>query len=288
MVLVRRMNGIVLHEVYLGAPGRNGDEVLARVRNQLDDWFHSVPRPPPPGPAHHLFFELYYNVCLTTLYRPSPLFAHTHPMRMPALRKAAGRAIELYRQLHAERKMAQNYVHLYHIVSLAVALIYTLIESEGDPQNLQLSSWRREAVREVDVCENLLATFCVAWPGVSKFRDAFATLAADVKAKIAVPDQPAPTAPQQLQTWCAPAQLLSNTTTTAPDISLAQQILHPSPTTSQDAADQALWDSWTTPNPFATTADYQTLDVNVAGVGMDALLASVGLSGFDTTLDWQL
>lgn len=288
MVLVRRMNGIVLHEIYLGAPGRNGDEVLARVRNQLDDWFHSVPRPPPPGPAHHLFFELYYNICLTTLYRPSPLFAHTHPMRMPALRKASGRAIELYRQLHAERKMAQNYVHLYHIVSLAVALIYTLIESEGDPQNLQLSSWRREAVREVDVCENLLATFCVAWPGVSKFRDAFATLAADVKARIAVPDQPAPAAPQQLQTWCAPAQLLSNTTTTGPDISLAQQILHPSPTTSQDAADQALWDSWTTPNPFATTTEYQTLDVNVAGVGMDALFASVGLSGFDTTVDWQL
>jgi hypothetical protein len=71
------------------------------------------------------------------------------------------------------------------------------------------------------------------------------------------------------------------------DISLAQQILHPSPTSSQDAADQALWDSWTTPGPFHSVPT-PAFDLNVAGVGMDALLASVGLSGFDSTVDRQV
>jgi hypothetical protein len=123
---------------------------------------------------------------------------------MPALRKAAGRAIEIYRQLHGERKMAQNYVHLYHIVSLAVALIYSLIESEGDPQNLQLSSWRRGAITEVDMCESLLATFCVAWPGVARFRDAFGSLAADVKARMVIPEQHLPSLTEQIQSWCVP------------------------------------------------------------------------------------
>lgn len=256
---MRRLSGIILDEVYL-AP-RLGDLeerelTLARIHNLVDDWYDGIPRDAA-GECVPLF-ELYYNVLLTNLHRPSPLCTSTQALRMVSLRRTAYRTIELYRAVRAQRGLAENYVHLANIVTVAVTVVYTLLEADGNPRNLALRAWRREAFAQVDVCEQLLANFCINWPGVSRFCSAFNVLANEVRGKLG--GQPAP--PPAVWPLVAPQQTqVSGFSDTG---------------TSPQFSDQGQWDAWAAP-ALLTEADMQ---MALSGIGVDALLASVGLNVF--------
>ncbi|ORY26754.1 hypothetical protein BCR39DRAFT_599621 [Naematelia encephala] len=258
MILVRRLHG------NRPARSRDGDQVLLRLRNQIDDWLQSVPTPPSPGPRYHELFELYYSILLTALYRPSPLFAHTSPRRLPTLRKAASRGIQLYCELHAANRMSQNYVHYHHIVTLSLALVYTLLESEGDPQNLEISSWRRDAVREISDCEQLLSTFCAAWPGSAQFRKAFGDHAAEVKTRLMIVEPFVPSIPPQFQ---PPTDVTSSASvlSTIPDIAVPEEVTQQPPTTHQVdmTDDQAWWNQWTDVDTLQPSDSLLRFDFNM-------------------------
>ncbi|WVQ78314.1 hypothetical protein IAT38_000399 [Cryptococcus sp. DSM 104549] len=274
IVLLRRLDGIVLHEVYL-FPARDADPdiTLTRIRNEIDSWNDSIPVST--SNRGYWPLELGYHQLICKLYRPSPLFAHTHPSRMTTLRRSSYRVIEMYRSLQAEQRVPQNYVHLHMIITASVALIYTLLESEGDPQNLHLAAWRRQALQEVGNCEELLGNFAVCWPGVSKFREAFSHLADDVKVRLR--DSVQPTTAAQ---WAAPppAQVVGPTNTE--ELPVYPTLPEFSPTW---AWDMASWDeAWMMPDVEVqeVTPDAALHMNSVSGMGIDELLLSIGLGGF--------
>ncbi|OCF58735.1 hypothetical protein L486_03225 [Kwoniella mangroviensis CBS 10435] len=315
VVLLRRLNGHVLNEVYLinDAQKAQGEQTLAKLRNQIDDWFHSTPRSPEDG-SYNPFLKLCYNLLITALYRPSPLFSHTHPSRMSRLRKSASRAIDLYGQLYAQKRCAENYVHLFNIVTVSVTLVYTLIEREGDDLNLEISSWCREAVRQMVTCEKLINDFCKDWPGTAKYREAFNALANEVKTKMKHSSPSTGTETDDRSPMQAQSQPLdipfdpfvqANTQTPQipQDITISTHIpvsgtsatstsgLALSPTLFEGLVDTALWNQWTLQdNGIVGQVDPERtedpLGINMSGVGIDALLASVGLSAF-TDFEWD-
>nr|XP_019047091.1 hypothetical protein I302_03698 [Kwoniella bestiolae CBS 10118]OCF26021.1 hypothetical protein I302_03698 [Kwoniella bestiolae CBS 10118] len=300
MILLRQLNGQVLNEVYLvnDSQKSQGEQTLAKLRNKIDGWFDSTPLSQMDG-SRNPFLELCYNLLLTALYRPSPLFSHTHPSRMSRLRKSASRAIDLYGQLYAQKRCAENYVHLFNIVTVSVTLVYTLIEGEGDDFNLEISSWCRDAVRQVVTCEKLIDDFCKDWPGTTKYREAFRGLANEVKTKMKQPSLTEEIIPHnQVQSQPVEMEFVEQQVRPIPqDVIPPNQIpnsgpcLAISPTLFETLEDTALWDQWTLPNNgLVGTAELGTaedpLGINMSGVGIDALLASVGLSAF-TDFDWE-
>lgn len=288
-VAYRRLCGLILEQVYL-SPTKDpaeAEQVLSNLHNHLDKWFRAVPLNEHGETS--VLFELYRNILLTSLYRPSPLFNSTHPMRMSGLRRSAWKSVKLYRKLQHGNELMENWVHFSNIVTVSTTLIYTLLEAEGDDRNLQLSSWRREALAQVDSCEELLGSFCAFWPGVTRFAEAFHLLAEGVRTKIGDADSS-----EEPNLWVTP-QTTSQTNTSlpnprsvtpsAPQI-LALQATEPGFHTgtgtfagpSPQFSDQALWDSWTVPDLIM---DEQVAQMpSVQGMGLDALFASVGLNLF--------
>lgn len=255
LVLMRRLNGIMFEKITLAAQIPDPDALFTDLRNQIDDWwtnvqasFSTIVAPSTYHSSRHPFFELNYNLFLTNLYRPSRLFAQTAPMRIPILRSASSRAIEMYRELNDRRRLPQNYVQLNNIVVIAVSLLYAIGENEGDPRNLDIGSWRVKALEDMSKCEKLLAGFCVGWPGVERFRQAFGELAMSVKGRLIRSSQPT-----SLPAWSFPAPTLPT---------------QPAPTpVSMGMGDQGALGS----TDWTEVTDFGTIDV-------EAFLSSVGLS----------
>ncbi|KAL1413830.1 hypothetical protein Q8F55_001614 [Vanrija albida] len=272
---MRKISGIILTQVYLSPPpdvGEDREQVLATIHNMIDDWYSAIPRDSK-GECY-AWFELFYNILMTNLYRPSSLFHNTHPLRMTALRRTAYRAIQLFKVLQSDRGLAENLVHLSSIVTAAVTLIYTLLEAEGDPRNLALNAWKREALSQVLETEQLLAGFCANWVGVQRFYDAYHTLANEVRTKVGA--QPEPDAMHwTASTAASTLSLLPSSMSLTPQVQVGMlpsggaAASGPSP----QLSDQGLWDAWTGP---ALLSDAE-LQMALPGLGMDALLASVGL-----------
>ena len=183
---MRRLHGVMLEKIHLAPEISDPEVVLVDLRNRIDDWWTDTISSASNG-FQHPILELNYNLFLTNLYRPSRLFAQTPPLRMPLLRSASYRAISLYLDLHSRRRIAQSYIHLYNIVVLAVSMLYTIGEAEGDNRNFDISSWRTKALSDIEATQSLLSTFCTGWPGVNRFRQAFTALAANVKVKLVRP-----------------------------------------------------------------------------------------------------
>lgn len=207
LVLLRRLNGVMLDKMYLAREIPDPEMVFTDLRNQIDGWWNDTLSSVPPahtalgsGHSRHPLFELNYHLFIVNLYRPSRLFAQTLPARLPTLRKSASRAIELYTQLTIGRRIPYNYVQLNNIVVIAISLLYTLDEKEGDAHNVELLSWRLGAMDDISASEVLLSTFCEGWLGVLDFRVAFGRLANTVRAKIT--RSPIPTS--TLPLWTAP------------------------------------------------------------------------------------
>lgn len=195
--------------MYLAREIPNPEVVFTDLRNQIDGWWNDTLASVPPssssavrkhGYSRHPLFELNYHLFIVNLYRPSRLFAQTLPARLPTLRKSASRAIELYKQLTIDRRIPYNYIQLNNIVVIAISLLYTLDEKEGDSRNVELLSWRLGAMDDISASEVLLSTFCEGWLGVSDFRVAFVRLANTVRAKITRSPIPVTTLPL----WTAP------------------------------------------------------------------------------------
>ncbi|KAL1413834.1 hypothetical protein Q8F55_001618 [Vanrija albida] len=284
-VAYRRLCGRILEQVYL-FPTKDpteAEQVLSNLHNHLDKWFRAAPMNEEGGTA--VLFELYHNILLTSLYRPSPLFNSTHPMRMSGLRRSAWKSVKLYRKLQQDNELMENWVHFSNIVTVSTTLIYTLLEAEGDDRNLQLSSWRRDARDQVDFCEQLIGGFCAFWPGVTRFAEAFHLLAEGVRAKVGSAD----TFEQDL--WVTPQVASAGVPSTSAMAAAAPHILAIQASESTSASgsgtfagpspqfsDQALWDSWTVPD--LVTDEQVAQMASVQGMGLDALFASVGLNLF--------
>lgn len=204
---MRRLNGIMLEKLNLAVEISNPETLFTDLRNQIDDWWNNVTTSFPvkgavsPSQSQHPFFELNYNLFLTHLYRPSRLYSQTTPMRIPILRAAASRAIELYWDLYDRRRIPQTYVQLNNIVVLSVSLLYAVGENEGDQRNLDIGSWRQKALLDLNRCERLIMVFCDGWPDVQKFREAFGQLAMGVKGRLIRSNQPT-----SLPSWSFPVQ----------------------------------------------------------------------------------
>lgn len=281
-IKMRKISGIILSQVYLSPPpdvDENREQVLANIHNMIDDWYGDIPR----DSKGELFawFELFYNILLTNLYRPSSLFNNTHPLRMTALRRTAYRAIQLFKVLQSDRGVAENLVHLSSIVTAAVTLVYTLLEAEGDPRNLALNAWKREALSQVLETEQLLAGFCANWVGVQRFYEAYHTLANEVRTKVGAQpegDQSARWTTAGTTPSTLPSTMLPGSMSLTPQVQMGTLPMSGQPHAvasgpSPQLSDQGLWDAWSGP---ALLSDAE-LQMALPGLGMDALLASVGL-----------
>lgn len=207
--MLRRLQGMVLNDVYLNGKSQPDPEAtLLRLRNHLDNWYHSMAKNPKTGQPH-AYFELGYNIVLVWLYRPSNMCPSTPPHRMPTLRRAAYRAIQLYREGQEEERQVENYVSYCQLVCMCVTLVYTLLEGEGDPSNLLLIAWRQTALEQVAAAEDSLAKFCANWPGIKRFTQAFDNLAAGLKAKL---EEQKPGSPPPM--WVLPSTTNGTTSTT--------------------------------------------------------------------------
>ncbi|WOO85473.1 Protein STB5 [Vanrija pseudolonga] len=207
--MLRRLQGMVLNDVYLNGKSQPDPEAtLLRLRNHLDNWYHSMAKNPKTGQPH-AYFELGYNIVLVWLYRPSNMCPSTPPHRMPTLRRAAYRAIQLYREGQEEERQVENYVSYCQLVCMCVTLVYTLLEGEGDPSNLLLIAWRQTALEQVAAAEDSLAKFCANWPGIKRFTRAFDNLAAGLKARL---EEQKPGSPPPM--WVLPSTTNGTTSTT--------------------------------------------------------------------------
>ncbi|KAL1405567.1 Rac GTPase-activating protein BCR/ABR [Vanrija albida] len=210
--MLRRLQGMVLNDVYHNGKSQPDPEAtLLRLRNHLDNWYHSMTRNPKTGQPH-AYFELGYNIVLVWLYRPSPMCPSTPPHRMPTLRRAAYRAIQLYREGQELERQVENYVSYCQLVCMCVTLVYTLLEGEGDPSNLLLIAWRQTALEQVAAAEDSLAKFCSNWPGIQRFTKAFNTMAAGLRAKL---EDQKPGSPPPM--WVLPSTTNGTTTSTTPN-----------------------------------------------------------------------
>lgn len=197
MITFRRLQGVVLDKAFL-TPCPNPDAVFASLRNQIDSWYASVSCVVGNQYSETLF-ELFLNILLVTLYRPSRLYLQTRPARLPLLRAAACRGVVLYHSLRRQDRLPPNYVHLNIIVTMGVSLLYAIGEYEGDPDNLEIDSWRAKCLVDIKSCESILNAICEGWPGIHRFRAGFATLAGRMRARLERPvaysTDPSPSAP---------------------------------------------------------------------------------------------
>ena len=205
VVYLRRLQGIILRDVYLSPTGvEDPEDVSSRVRNDIDEWYESLPRAANGRP--HPYLDANYHLLLVRLYSPSPLIRQTPAASMGVLRNSAYRLMELYGSTDQEYRIQRNHITLAHLAFACVALVYTLIETESTPANLKLVSWRRKALAQLDSAEVLLAGFSFQSVHAMANVRAFAKLTSDAKKRIGeVPPVPPPVQPS----WSGPGSSVS-------------------------------------------------------------------------------
>lgn len=202
---------MILDQAFL-SPCSNSSAVFAQLRNQIDTWYATVSAIEADWYTETIF-ELFLNTLLVTLYRPSRLYPQTRPLRLPLLRAAACRGIVLYNSLRRQDRLPPNYVHLNNIVTMGVSLLYAIGEYEGDPDNLQIESWRAQCLVDIASCEDVLNATCEGWPGIKRIRNGFATLAGRMRNRLDFSIvNPSPSAPvlSMASTTMAPAPVADN------------------------------------------------------------------------------
>jgi hypothetical protein len=205
VVYLRRLQGIILRDVYLSPPAcEDPEDVSSRIRNDIDEWYDGLPRSSKGNP--HPYLDANYHLLLVRLYSPSPLIRQTPAASMGVLRNSAYRLMELYGSADQEYRIQRNHITLAHLAFACVALVYTLIETESTPANLKLVSWRRKALAQLDSAEVLLAGFSFQSVHAMANLRAFAKLTSDAKKRIGeVPPVPPPAQP----TWSGPGSGVS-------------------------------------------------------------------------------
>lgn len=58
-----------------------------------------------------------------------------------------------------------------------ISLLYSLVHYGGDARNSHSAEWRVSALQQVQMCQELLDSFCVGWPNTDRYRETFKQLA---------------------------------------------------------------------------------------------------------------
>ncbi|KAL1413828.1 hypothetical protein Q8F55_001612 [Vanrija albida] len=309
----RQVAGFVAEAVYL-APQGDARETQQRIHALADDWYASIPRDEAGGVLP--FFELCYHALQVNIYRPSPLAPATEASRMPILRRHAYTGFGLQTTLTAKGSDAANTLQFLSMINLAATLIYTILEADGDPRNLDSAVWRQDALAQTAEVEELVARYCEHTPGGIRFRAAFSGCANQVRAKMAAAESaegtagaahPPPHGSSSLVDassgcsdplccamskangtgpceGCGRAQTRAFTAPTF-DAPLHSYFQHPPvvnpPQDQSTTLPRELWESWAAPSLLGE----QNLELAVAGIGMDELFANVGLDLYAPTVD---
>lgn len=170
------------------------DATIASIHRQLDQWYEDTPVArrivvTGEGFTSGSFFALWHNLYLAALYRPSPLCPHMTRTRLQTLRGASTRAIDLFRDLHRDKRLPANHIHLQQIFVSCISLLFCLCRYDGaqtlspfnvrpplkltlcragDPSNVLSPSWRHSAIERLESCNDLLNDFSAGWPATQK------------------------------------------------------------------------------------------------------------------------
>ncbi|KAI5480300.1 hypothetical protein MNV49_001259 [Pseudohyphozyma bogoriensis] len=184
IIRMRRIGGLIQREVYripsAQLPAEEREAIIARLQRELDEWFEATPQghTPSQGVFHHAaYFALWYNLLLSAIYRPSPLLPHTSRARLQMLRLSSTRSIELFWELHKDRRIASNHVNLQQMFIGCISLLFCLCEYDGDRNNALSPTWRHAAVERLQSCSDLLSSFSTGWPATKKYQETFDRLA---------------------------------------------------------------------------------------------------------------
>lgn len=184
-VLLRRIQGIVLTDVYLSPrPGEDPEDASSRIHNEIDIWYEGLPHKVSLSSDPHPYFEVNYHLLLTRLYSPSPLIRQTTSGRMRTLRESSYKVIEMYGSMQEEHRVQRNHITLSQLASACTALVYTISERESVPGNIKLASWRRRALNQLESAERLFAGFCSQSAHADIYSNAFVKLTSGLKAKL--------------------------------------------------------------------------------------------------------
>ena len=277
LVGLRMLQERVLVDVYL-RPGPTDERPASqlRIRNEIDRWYDATVHVGSSDRVRDPLFELSYHFLIVTLYRPSPLRAHTDPFKMPLLRKSAERCLELF-QAAIDNRLLINNITICQVVVVCVSLIYTLVEYDGDPSNLEIASWRREALFQVDRTEAALAMFSTSYPGAVRYRKAFADLAADIRQTVGTKSAQSPTVMRD-----KPSQSQQIETVGTANTSLATGPNEQTGNTQlSHGVDQWMLDGWALVTPDLTNNVFEPMDLS--DTGMNDLLATLGVDAFGPT-----
>ncbi|KAF9019070.1 hypothetical protein BDZ89DRAFT_328219 [Hymenopellis radicata] len=169
----RRLYGIVVRDVYSVSPSSSptnpslrsaesavgvstsaAQDIVSSIHTLAEQWYNSTPKPlrtTPPGKGHtnKLYFAMAFNLIICALYRPSPLLPTPSREQLGVLRRASGRCLDCFWDLHRRRRIAVNHVHLLQMFTCSISLLYCLCEYALDELNLGNRAWRRRTVEVV-------------------------------------------------------------------------------------------------------------------------------------------
>ncbi|KAI5474683.1 hypothetical protein MNV49_002678, partial [Pseudohyphozyma bogoriensis] len=184
IIRMRQIGALIQREVYRTPPKEmplaEREEVLVRLRRQLDEWYEATPQGQTSGRgvfSRLSYFSLWHNIFISALYRPSPLLPKITRARLQVLRASSTRTIELFWELHGDKRLVSNHINLQHMFISCIGLLFCLCEYDGDEQNALSPTWRADAVERLQSCSNLLSSFSTGWPATKKFQKTFDSLA---------------------------------------------------------------------------------------------------------------
>lgn len=126
IIRMRRLYGIILNQVFRNAdpklPQSERHRVLSEIHAQIDNWIAHTPQSAasanePIGKfgASASFFDMNHKLLITSLYRPSPLFPQPTSTMLATLCEASGTCVALYKELHKDARIVENYINLFNI-----------------------------------------------------------------------------------------------------------------------------------------------------------------------------
>ncbi|KAL1407846.1 hypothetical protein Q8F55_007282 [Vanrija albida] len=182
MIEMRRIGYEIWQHTH--TPSAHDVDATARLHRRLDEWIARSPRPThtpasdASGYVGDSLFDLYYNIFLTSLYRPGNKGAELSASEIRCLKESAAKAIAISIALQQSRKMKDNYVQFHLVIVLGMSLLYALSRYAGNPSNAASYKWGTAAINEIRTCQEFIGSFCRGWPYARGLSRAFDSLAA--------------------------------------------------------------------------------------------------------------
>ena len=111
---------------------------------------------------------------IIALHRPSPLLPTVPSRFITTLLESANYSVDLYVHYLSGTRLKMNWVHLYHIFTSCISLVYCLSECKSRPDLDALSEG--DVDTRIERCKELLGRYSPGWPEAGRYLDMFEIL----------------------------------------------------------------------------------------------------------------